>query len=42
MTITREMEKKQSTDNEKKKKQTWLKESNTSGREVRRKDSGGC
>lgn len=41
MTITREMEKLQNTDNEKK-KQTWLKESSTSGREVRRKDSGGC
>ena len=41
MTITREMEKLQNTDNEKK-KQTWLKKSNTSGREVRRKDSGGC
>lgn len=41
MTITREMEKLQNTDNEKK-KQTWLKESNTSGGEVRRKDSGGC
>lgn len=41
MTITREMEKLQNTDNEKK-KQTWLKESNTSGREVRRKDSWGC
>lgn len=41
MTITREMEKLQNTDNEKK-IQTWLKESNTSEREVRRKDSGGC